>query len=179
MLVILETIVNRMSNVKKCKEFRREAEVMLQMESQNISKQDYYWLKWSIDDRLEECWGLWKTINLSKEQYEELTVEVEDLSELLFVHLVRAMPQDTDKLKGEYDKFYAQKIPKLKELRRSCNLEPACETGYTVLSSHPEIEAERESLKEDYARIVRSIEARLEGCRQPCRQPCPRSSTRS
>ena len=48
-----------MSNVKKCKELRREAEVMLQMESQNISKQDYYWLKWSIDDRVEECWELW------------------------------------------------------------------------------------------------------------------------
>ena len=70
-------------------------------------KQDYYCMKWSIDDRLEECWRLWGTA-LSKEQYEELTAEVEELSDLLLVQLkvvcndlVKALPQqDADKLKG-------------------------------------------------------------------------------
>ena len=63
-------------------------------------------------------------------------MEVEELSELLFVHLreistdlEKALPQEADKLKGEHEKFCAQKIPKLEELRRSCNLEPAYKTG--------------------------------------------------
>ena len=50
-----------------------------QIDGKNL-KQRYYWMRWSIDDRIEECWGLWRADNLSKEQYEELTVEVEELS---------------------------------------------------------------------------------------------------
>ena len=97
---------------------------MLQMESQNISKQDYYWLKWSIDGRLEECWELWKSPYHFKE---ELTAEVEELTDLLLVHLrdlLKALPQqDADKLKGEHDKFLAQKTLRMETLRSYCNLD--------------------------------------------------------
>ena len=84
-------------------------------------------MKWSIDDRLEDCKAARWTA-LSKEQGEKLTVEVEELSDLLLVHLrdlVKALPQDADRLKGEYDTFYAQKKPVLEELRRYCNLKSA------------------------------------------------------
>ena len=116
-----------------------------------VTKQDYYCMKWSIDDRLEECKAARWTA-LSKEQGEKLTVEVEELSDLLLVHLrdlVKALPQDADRLKGEYDTFYAQKIPVLEELRRYCNLEPTYESGIAVLSPHPDTEADGMKFSEE------------------------------
>ena len=93
---------------------------------------------------------------MSKEQYEELMEGVEAVSELLFVqlkevrtNLEKTLSWDTDRLQGELDEFYNQKIPELEELRRDCNLKSAFESGYAGFSSHPEIKAEKEKLSED------------------------------
>ena len=96
---------------------------------------------------------------LSKEQYKELKEGVEELSDLLFVrlrevctNLEKALPQDVDRLRGEHDVFYNQKIPELEELRMYCNLKSAFESGYAVFVSHPEIKAEKEKLSEEVHR---------------------------
>ena len=56
-----------------------------------------------------------------------MTAEVEELTDLLLVHLrdlEKALPQqDADKLKGEHDKFLAQKTLRMETLRNYCNLD--------------------------------------------------------
>ena len=56
---------------------------------------------------------------LSKEQHEELTEEVEAVSELLFVQLAGVYKNLEKKLKRELDVFYDQKILELIELKKS------------------------------------------------------------
>ena len=131
-------------------------------------EQDYARVVRSIEARLEGCKAAMQTA-LSKEQHEELTEEVEAVSELLFVQLGKLRTNLEKTLHGELDEFYDQKIPELVELRRSLtkvlivdeieaerekfseevNLEPAYKSGYAVLSSHTEIEAEGVKFSEE------------------------------
>ena len=92
-------------------------------------------------------------------------LEVLELSDLLLVHLreicidlEKALPQDADRLRGEHDKYYAQKIPELDKLRRGYNLKSAFESGYAGFSSHPEIKAEEEKLSEEVQMIQQHTE---------------------
>ena len=93
---------------------------------------------------------------LSREQYEELKVGVEKLTDMLSIQLKeactileKALPQEMDGLKEEYDVFYNQKLLELNELRRSFNLEPTCESGNAVLSPHPDTEADGMKFSEE------------------------------
>ena len=117
--------------------------------------EDYNWMVWVIDARLVEYKEYVQTV-LSKEQYEELKVGVEKLTDMLSVQLKeayttlgKALPQEVDRLKEKHDVFYNQKLPELNELRRSFNLEPAYESGNAVLSPHPETEAEGMKFSEE------------------------------
>ena len=116
--VILETIVKRMASVKEYEQ------PISQVDGKNL-KQRYYWMKWSIHDQLEECWELWKTTNQS-----ELTVECG--SRRIDRLAARTSsegpgggttPANADKLKGEHDKFLAQKTLRMETLRSYCNLD--------------------------------------------------------
>ena len=78
---------------------------------------------WSIEGQLEEYKAEVFATKPAfcerdlKERY-KVGLEVIELSDLLLVHLreictnlEKAMPQNADRLKGEHDKYYAQKIP--------------------------------------------------------------------
>ena len=56
---------------------------------------------------------------LSKEQYERLTVLVEELSDLMFGQLGELRKYLGKTLQGELDEFFDQKIPELIELKQS------------------------------------------------------------
>ena len=90
--------------------------------------EDHTWMVWIIESRLVAYKEYVQTV-LSKEQYEELKVGVEKLTDMLSIQLKeactileKALPQEMDGLKEEYDVFYNQKLPELNELRRSFNL---------------------------------------------------------
>ena len=116
-------------------------------------EEDYDRLKRLIEIQLVQCKTAVQTA-LSKEQYEEWTEGVEELSENfmqlreLRTNLEKMLPWDTDKLQGHLDIFYNKTIPELEELRRYFNLESAFETGSEGLSSRPGTEAEREKFSE-------------------------------
>ena len=79
--------------------------------------EDYTGMVCAIEGRLVAYKEYVQTV-LSREQYKELKVGVEKLTDMLSIQLKeactileKAMPQEKDGLKEEYDVFYNQKLP--------------------------------------------------------------------